>query len=177
MSLVAFLKGVNVGGHRSLRPKMLASDLADLGVVSVGTAGTFVVLNRVGAGTLRAAIARRVPFAVDVMICQGRDVLQLATSELFEGQEAKPDIVQFVGVLDRSPSPRPTVPHIIPSEGDWRVRVLGFEGRFVVGLHRREMKAIRYLGELEKVMGTPMTVRTWSTILKTAEVVRSRGSP
>jgi hypothetical protein len=33
MALVAFLRGVNVGGHRAFRPTVLAQELADLDVV------------------------------------------------------------------------------------------------------------------------------------------------
>ena len=41
MALVVFLKGVNVGGHRTFRPSVLASRLAKLDVVNIGAAGTF----------------------------------------------------------------------------------------------------------------------------------------
>jgi hypothetical protein len=33
MALVAFLRGVNVGSHRTFRPTVLAQELADLDVV------------------------------------------------------------------------------------------------------------------------------------------------
>ncbi len=43
MALVVFLRGVNVGGHRTFRPSILANELSGYGVVNVGAAGTFVV--------------------------------------------------------------------------------------------------------------------------------------
>ena len=43
MAVVVFLRGVNVGGHRTFRPSILAKELSDYGVVNVGAAGTFVV--------------------------------------------------------------------------------------------------------------------------------------
>src|SRR6185295_12228721 len=43
MAVVVFLRGVNVGGHRRLRPSVLAKELERLDVVSIGAAGTFVV--------------------------------------------------------------------------------------------------------------------------------------
>ena len=43
MALVVFLRGVNVGGHRTFRPSVLARELGDYDVVNVGAAGTFVV--------------------------------------------------------------------------------------------------------------------------------------
>jgi len=35
MALVVFIRGVNVGGHRTLRPSVLVRGLSDYGVVNV----------------------------------------------------------------------------------------------------------------------------------------------
>ena len=43
MALVVLLRGVNVGGHRTFRPTLLAKELSRYDVVNVGAAGTFVV--------------------------------------------------------------------------------------------------------------------------------------
>ena len=53
------------------------------------------------------------------------------------------------------------------------MQVLGCQGRFVFGLYRREMKAIRYLGELEKQLGVPVTTRQWSTMLAVAKLLET----
>ena len=42
-ALVVFLRGVNVGGHRTFRPSVVAKELRKFDVVNVGAAGTFVV--------------------------------------------------------------------------------------------------------------------------------------
>ena len=47
MALVVFLRGVNVGGHKTFRPSLVANELSDFDVVNVGAAGTFVVRNRI----------------------------------------------------------------------------------------------------------------------------------
>ncbi len=39
MALVVFLRGVNVGGHRTFRPSLLARALSRYDVVNVGAAG------------------------------------------------------------------------------------------------------------------------------------------
>ena len=46
MALVVFLRGVNVGGHRTFRPAALVKDLAHLDAVNIGAAGTFVIRRR-----------------------------------------------------------------------------------------------------------------------------------
>jgi len=40
MASVVFLRGVNVGGHKTFRPSVLAKELTHLGLVNIGAAGT-----------------------------------------------------------------------------------------------------------------------------------------
>src|SRR5690349_5604465 len=103
MALVVFLRGVNVGGHRTFRPTLLASALEHLDVVNVGAAGTFVVRQPVSRTTLRAELARRLPFETEIMICAGREIVRLASREFFAGYPAKPDVIRFVSILSRRP--------------------------------------------------------------------------
>jgi uncharacterized protein (DUF1697 family) len=175
MALVVFLKGVNVGGHRTFRPSALANELSRFDVVNVGAAGTFVIRKAVGRAKLRAEMIRRLPFEADVMICEGSDVLRLASGDPFTGQPSGPLIVRFVSVLAnrRQRSLSIPVPLNLPSTGEWCLRILTHRERFVLGLYRREMKAIGYLGQLEKVFGAPVTTRNWNTILTVARILQS----
>ena len=45
MALIVFRRGINVGGHRTFRPSMLARDVAAYDVVNVGAAGALVFRN------------------------------------------------------------------------------------------------------------------------------------
>ena len=175
MALVVFLKGVNVGGHRTFRPSVLANEFRRFDVVNVGAAGTFVIRKAVSPVTLRAALMRRLPFDTDVMICNGGDILRLVTSDPFAGQPSAPDIVRFVSVLAKRRLPAPPVPLNLPRDGRWCLRVMTCQGRFVFGVYRREMKAIRYLAQLEKVFGVPVTTRNWNTILAIVRILKSGG--
>ncbi len=67
MALVVFLRGVNVGGHRTFRPSMLAEQLKDYDVVNVGAAGTFVIRKPISQAQLRAELLRRLPFETEVI--------------------------------------------------------------------------------------------------------------
>lgn len=165
MASIVFVKGVNVGGHRTFRPSVLAQALSHLDVVHVGAAGTFVVRKTVKRADLRAEIQRRLPFAADVMICSSRDILRLVSADPFKGQVVDAATVHFVSLLGRRPPSVPRVPLNIPSEGSWCVRMLGRQGPFVFGLYRREMRTIRCLDRLEKLLVVPMTTRNWNTIL------------
>lgn len=171
MTLVAFLRGVNVGGHRTLRPSALARELSTFGVVNIGAAGTFVVRKPVSRARLRAEITRRLPFETDVMICDGADIVRLAASDVFDRQPDGKHVVRFVSVMGSRRKPLPRLPMQLPASGEWSLKVLSCRDQFVCGLYRRDMRAVRYLGQLDKVLGVPVTTRNWNTILTIAGAV------
>lgn len=171
MAVVVFLRGINVGGHRTFRPTMLAEQLRHLDAVSIGAAGTFVIRKPVSHTQLRVEIEQRLPFGAEIMICQGRDIARLRSRDFFARHPVRPDIVQFASILARRPRSAPRLPMQLPSSGRWVVRVLARDGRFVVGLYRRQMKAIGYLGRLDRVFGTPVATRHWKTIAAIADAL------
>src|SRR5256886_15090607 len=79
VALVVFLRGVNVGGRRTFRPSILARELSDYDVVNVGAAGTVVVRKPGRRAEIRAALLRKLPFATEFMLRDGRDVVRLGT--------------------------------------------------------------------------------------------------
>ena len=176
MALVVFLRGVNVGGHKTLRPSLVANQMSDFGVVNIGAAGTFVVRNRISQVKLRAELIQRLPFEAEVVIVKGDDVLDLASGNPFAGQPAGPKIVRFVSILAKRGQPLSSVPLSLPSGGEWSLKILAMKDRFVFGLYRREMKTIRYLGQLDKIFGVPATTRNWNTITAIAKILQNSGS-
>jgi uncharacterized protein (DUF1697 family) len=171
MALVVLLRGVNVGGHRTFRPALLAKELADLDVVNIGAAGTFVIRQPVTRARLRAELARRLPFDAEIMICRGRDILRLMSHSHFSGQSVRPDIVRFVSVLSRGPRSAPSLPVSLPASGKWLLKILAREHRFVFGVYRRQMKAIGYLGKIDRLFGVSATTRNWNIINAVAKVL------
>jgi uncharacterized protein (DUF1697 family) len=145
--------------------------LARFDIVNIGAVGTFVAREKVSESTLRSALVRKLPFKCEIMICPAGEIIQLASKDPFSRQPSGPDITRFVNVLaKRLPSP-PALPLSLPSDDDWLLKVIAIEGRFVLGLYRRQMKAISYLGKVEKVLGVPATNRNWNTIKKVAEIL------
>jgi len=53
------------------------------------------------------------------------------------------------------------------------VKIIANQGRFVLGLYRRQMKAISYLGKIEKRLGVAVTTRSWSTMEKVVKILVS----
>jgi uncharacterized protein (DUF1697 family) len=171
MRRVVFLRGVNVGKANRCQPAVIASQLSKLGVINIGAVGTFVVSADVSESVLGAAIAKKLPFKCEIMICPARDIIKLASKDPFADQPSDLNITRFVNVLaKRLPSP-PALPLCLPSDDDWLVKIVAIENRFVLGLYRRQMKAITYLGKIEKLLGVPATTRNWNTIQKVAKIL------
>jgi uncharacterized protein (DUF1697 family) len=172
MALVVFLRGVNVGGHRTFRPSVLARALSAHDVVNIGATGTFVV-RRPGTRTkFQAALRRRLPFEAVVAICEGRDVLRLVADNPFGMEPSRPGVVRFVSVLSKGTRRRPSLPVALPPTGQWFVRVLGSTNRFAYGEYRRHMKTIGYLGQIDALFGAPVTTRSWSTMNAIARILK-----
>jgi uncharacterized protein (DUF1697 family) len=177
MALVVFLKGINVGGHRRLRPSILAKELKRFDVVNVGATGIFVIRKRVTRAKLREAIARRVPFETQSMIFDGREILKLIASDPFHGRPSDSTIIQFVNILAKRRAPLKPLPLTIPATGEWGLTVLEHRDRFVFGMFRRQMKAIGYITQLEKLIGVPATMRNWNTILTIGRILTDKAKP
>jgi uncharacterized protein (DUF1697 family) len=171
VALVVLLRGVNVGGHRTFRPTTLISQLTHLDAVNIGAAGTFVIRQRVTRAHLRAELASRLPFDTHIMICEGREIVKLMSQTHFGEQPVRPDIVRFVSVLARRPRSAPSMPLSFPSRGRWLLKILASDSRYVFGLYRRHMKAIGYLGTLDRLFGVPATTRNWNTMTEIARVL------
>ena len=175
MRWVVFLRAVNVGGANRCQPALIAKELAKFGVVNIGAVGTFVVREDVSEPVLRTAIAKKLPFKCEIMICPARDLIKLASKNPFARQRSGPDITRFVSVLAKRLSAPPTLPLSLPSDDDWLLKIIAIEKRFVLGLYRRQMKAISYLGRIEKQLGVPVTTRNWNAIEKVVKMLRDAG--
>ena len=176
MALVALLRGVNVGGHRTFRPSTLAGRLKHLDAVNIGAAGTFVIRRPVTRAQLRAELARRLPFDAEIMICEGREIVRLMSQNHFADYPLRPDIVRFVSVLSKAPGSTLSTPMSLPSTGKWLLKILARDNRFVFGVYRRHMKVISYLGTFDRLFGVPVTTRNWNTITAIARVLSNRAT-
>jgi uncharacterized protein (DUF1697 family) len=171
MALVVFLRGVNVGGHRTFRPSLLAKKLSTYDVVNIGAAGTFVVRKPGSRAKFRAALLGKLPFDTHVMLCDANDLLRMHAENPFGPRAPSADVVRFVSVLSKASRARASLPLQLPAEGDWLVRVIGSKHPFVFGEYRRHMKTIGYLGQIDKLFGVPVTTRGWNTIITIVKVL------
>jgi len=170
---VVFLRAVNVGGANRCQPALITKELSKFDIVNIGAVGTFVARENVSDSALRAAIAKKLPFKCEIMICPARDIIKLASKDPFSQQPSGPNIVRFVSVLAKRLRALPPLPLSLPLDDDWLLKIIAIQDRFVLGLYRRQMKAISYLSQIEKRLGVPATTRNWNTIEKVAKILRT----
>lgn len=174
VALVVFLRGVNVGGHKTFRPSLLAKELSDYDVVNVGAAGTFVVRKPGSRTAFREALRRKLPFDADIALCDGRDLMRLEKENPFAAEPSRPDVVRFVSVLTKAGTVRLALPIALPPEGEWLVRVIETRGQFIFGVYRRHMKTIGYLSQMDKLFAGRATTRNWNTIDAILRILKGR---
>jgi uncharacterized protein (DUF1697 family) len=174
MALIVFLRGVNVGGHRTFRPSILARGLSDYDVVNVGAAGTFIVRKPGFRAKFRAQLLRKLPFEAQVVLCDDRDLIRLEMENPFGTEPSRPDIVRFVSILSRPGRGPADIPFTLPPGGEWFVRVIASKNRFVSGVYRRHMRTIGYLSQIDKLFGVPATTRNWNTILAVVRILKDQ---
>ena len=78
-----------------------------------------------------------------------------------------------MSVLSRRPRSAPSTPLRFPSSGQWLLKILATDTRFVVGVYRRHPKVISYLGALDRLVGVPATTRNWNTLTAIAKVLNN----
>ena len=76
-------------------------------------------------------------------------------------------------MLSQRPRLTPSTPMRFPSSGQWLMKILTRRNRFVIGMYRRHMKVIGFLGALDRLYGVPVTTRNWNTIAAIARVLRN----
>ena len=165
MALIVFMRGVNVGGHKSFQPSVLAKELAEFDVVNIGAAGTFVVRKKISPTALRDEFLKKLKFEAQMMICRESALTKLSSGDPFRGELGHKDIKGYVTVLEKRPGKLLTLPICQPDGEEWQVKIFGVRGLFVLSLHRRMGPRLVYPNEVvEKRFGVPATTRNWNTI-------------
>jgi uncharacterized protein (DUF1697 family) len=172
MALIVFLRGINVGGHRTFRPSMLARDLAAYDVVNVGTAGTLVVRKPVSRTKFIAELRRKLPFEAVVAFCDSSDLIRLEKEDPFGAEPFGQDVVRFVSILSKTYRGKASLPIAFPRDEEWFIRIIGLSNRLLFGVYRRHMRTIGYLGQIDKIFGAPATTRSWSTMVSVLRILK-----
>jgi uncharacterized protein (DUF1697 family) len=168
---VVFLKGVNVGGHKTFRPSVLAQRLKRFQVINVGAAGTLVLLKPASEPNLRIELQRNLPFQTEIMICSAEEIIDLVSRAPFGAEPCGAEMVRFVSILAKCPLVLRAFPIHVPPGNEWLVKIIGIQGRFALGLYRRALRTISCLSQIEKYLGGSATTRNWNTVMKVVEIL------
>jgi len=171
MAVVVLLRGVNVGGRRRLRPSLLAQRLRAYEVVNIGAAGTLVARKPGPTASLCAALAAELPFETAIVLCSGPEFLRAVSAHPFGEDPPAEDETRFLTILAKPARLRQAAPFQFPGEGDWLVRVLAIQGRFVYGVYRRHLKTIGCLAQLDRMCRVAVTTRNWNTVQAVAKAL------
>lgn len=172
MALVVLLRGANLGKRR-FSPKALAEALADLSLVNIGAAGTFVVPKRVAEKTLRERVQAELPWEDAEMVILKEAELREA---LAAGEKLKvPEGAKKFGVaLPKAPPSGLRLPlEALAKDGAWGLRYEAVAGRVALGVRRRYDQAGTYsTKEVDAALGSDRgTMRDWPTWEKIGKAV------
>ena len=172
MRWVVFVRGANVGRHNRFQPALLAKELAHLKIVNVGAAGTLAIFGKVSRRALRSQILQKLPFKPELMICDGKEITELADQNPFKNERLDDDQRAFVTVVAKAPAHLPKLPIHAPAIDGWQVKIIGVAGNAVLSLWRRRGERLLYPNEVvEKWFGEPSTTRSWNTIEKIVKIL------
>ena len=172
MHWVVFLRAVNVGKANRCQPALIAKQLARFDIVNIGAVGTFVVREHVSASALGSAIAKRLPFKCEIMICPANELLNLAKENPFAGSR-NDDIDAHVSIMRERLAKIPKLPIYAPSKNKWEIKILDVVGTAVLTLRRRVKNGRLYPNAIvEKKFGVAATTRNWNTIEKVVTILR-----
>lgn len=172
MSLIVFMRAVNVGKHQRVSVAALAKQLAELDVVNIGAVGTLVVRKRLPASRIQKEIWAKMPFKPELMICSGDD-FNRAIRSAGKLADSKGDVVQrFLTAMSSTPENALPLPYFFPSKHDWQVRIVAIEGCLAVSDWRRTGAKEIYPNQvIEKLFKVSSTTRNWNTVQKIADVI------
>jgi len=172
---VAFLRGINVGGHHKVPMKQLRALLSELEVQSPGTllasgnawfdAPPGLAADALG-DRLAHALQERFGFAVPVVVRTVPELLEVATTHPLDADGVDP---RFLHVLFLDHQPDGTVPDDVAAPDRVLLRGRHLYVHYVHGAGRSRLT----LDKIERHLGTTATGRNWNTVRKVADKVRS----
>ncbi len=172
MRWVVFLRAVNVGKANRCQPAQIAKELAKFGFVNIGAVGTFVVREDVSESVLRNAIAKKLPFECEIMICTAKQIVDLAKENPFNGDRGN-DIDAHVSIMAKRPVKIPTLPIYVPAKDKWEIKIVRVVGTAACSLRRKVPNGHLYSNQIvEKQFGVAATTRSWNTIGRIAKILK-----
>lgn len=170
----AFLRGINVGGNKTINMAALRRVFESLGFENVRTllASGNVLFESpaTDARALTQSIERRIRKAfghdVSVILRTRRNLQQLLEANPFQGIRVTPRTRLFVTFLSEKPKTSLEIPYESADKSFRILRLTNREACSVLTLGPQWGKNLRQMDILEKEFGKRITTRSWSTVAR-----------
>ncbi|MCI0538001.1 MAG: DUF1697 domain-containing protein [Verrucomicrobiales bacterium] len=170
---VAFLRGINVGGHKPVKMDELRKAFEALGFQKVKTllASGNVLFDTPKAKPLsltrsiEAKLEEAFGHKIDVLLRSIGEIKALADSRPFQKIKVTPQTRLYVTFLSEKPKSDLKVPHESADKNFTILRVSNSEVCSVLTLSLKG-RTVDLMDVLEKVFGKNVTTRNWNTITK-----------
>ncbi len=177
MKFVAFLRGINVGGHTLIKMADLKKAFEKMGFENVRTLLTSgnvvfeseqkdknILTKEIEAG-LRKAFERE----ISVIVRSLDDLKKLQSLDPFKGVKVTPSIRLYITFLSEKARPRTiTIPYTSPQKEFSILQATPMEVFSILDLAKGK-GTTDVMNILEKEFGSNVTTRNWDTVLKVLE--------
>lgn len=171
---VAFLRGINVAGHKLIKMEELARIFRSNGYKNVRTyiqSGNVIFDSAATNSTalakkLERQLAQDLGYAVTVIVKKLSELEAMVTRNPFKKIANEPDVMMlYVVFLAGEPQTRPKLPLIFSSE-NLEVVAIKEQSAFVVARRKQDGRGGFPNAIVEKRFGVSATTRNWSTVKK-----------
>lgn len=176
MTLIGFLRGINVGGRHKAPMEELRNKLKDVGCNNVKTllnTGNFVFETKQASiqdleNKIEDYISESFGFSIPVIIRTREEILNLVDSNPFENIHLHKDIRCYVSFLKDPLKVKLDIPYF---SIDKTVKIISIKDTLVLSvLDLWTTNSSKGMNNLEKLFGKNMTTRNWNTIKKVIDV-------
>ncbi len=172
ITLVAFLRGINVSGHHKVPMAELKTILAQLGCENVTTilnSGNIVFetkkkdiagLERI----IESALTENFGFSIPVILIPHKQINELVNEDLFASIDVHKNIRLYISFLKEPLTNKLAVPYI---SKDNSYKIIGTKNNIIISvLDITTSNTPKGMEDLEKLFGKNITTRNWNTIQK-----------
>ncbi|MEM7102778.1 MAG: DUF1697 domain-containing protein [Bacteroidota bacterium] len=169
---VAFLRGINVGGHHKVPMADLKTEMGKLNcesVITILNSGNIIFEHKeADISTLESRIKEQLEkafgFPIPTLLRKAETITNLHAAEPFEDIAVTKDIRLYVSFLQEEKEEKLSLPY---TNEDNSFQILEKADRVIISvLDLAGSKTPKAMGILEKIYGKDITTRNWKTIIR-----------
>lgn len=176
ITLIGFLRGINVGGHHKVPMAELRNKLTEIGCENVRTllnSGNFVFETKESniqylENSIEESLYQSFGFPIPAIIKTQKEISDLISENPFQTINIHKDIRLYVSFIKNTPEIKLTVPYF---SNDRTYKIISFRNNIVLSvLDLSITNTPKGMDDLEKLFGKNITTRNWNTIMKVVNI-------